>query len=96
MKFGKQLETEAEDIPSEWRPYLIQYKALKKLITKVAEEIESQGLSTTLLHECLEETDTATEEEKKKEEEEEENGIPRIRYYFTGKVLKKRRMRKCY
>lgn len=84
MKFGKQLETEAEDIPSEWRPYLIQYKALKKLITKVAEEIESQGLSTTLLHECLEETDTATEEEKKKEEEEEENGIPRIRYYFTG------------
>lgn len=91
MKFGKQLETEAEDIPSEWRPYLIQYKALKKLITKVAEEIESQGLSTTLLHECLEETDTTTttaEEEKKKEEEEEENGIPRIRYYFTGKVVK--------
>ncbi|CAO3620315.1 unnamed protein product [Mucor hiemalis] len=81
MKFGKQLETEAEDIPSEWRPYLIQYKALKKLITKVAEEIESQGLSTALLHECLEETET---EEEKKEEEEEENGIPRIRYYFTG------------
>lgn len=84
MKFGKQLETEAEDIPSEWRPYLIQYKALKKLITKVAEEIESQGLSTALLHECLEETET---EEEKKEEEEEENGIPRIRYYFTGKYL---------
>lgn len=75
MKFGKQLETEAEDIPSEWRPYLIQYKALKKLITKVAEEIESRGLSTTLLHECLEEDVI---------EEESEDSIPRIRYYFTG------------
>ena len=80
MKFGKQLETEAEDIPREWRPYLIQYKALKKLITKVAEEIESRGLSTSLLHECL---DEAVEEK----QEEEEDSIPRIRYYFTGKSL---------
>lgn len=69
MKFAKQLETEAEDIPSEWRPYLIQYKALKKLVTKVAEEIESRGLSTSLLHECL---------------DGQGSDIPRIRYYFTG------------
>lgn len=53
MKFAKQLETEAENIPLEWRPYLIQYKALKKMITKVTQEIESRGLSASLLHECL-------------------------------------------
>lgn len=53
MKFAKQLETEAEDIPREWRPYLIRYKALKKIITKVTEEIERRGLSASLLHDCL-------------------------------------------
>ncbi|GAA5799442.1 SPX domain-containing protein [Helicostylum pulchrum] len=73
MKFAKQLETESEEIPSEWRPYLIQYKALKKLITKVAEEIESRGLSTSLLHEVLDE-----------EAAEDDDCVPRIRYYFTG------------
>jgi E3 ubiquitin-protein ligase BAH len=72
MKFGKQLETQAEDIPSEWRPYLIQYKALKKIITKVAEEIESQGLSANLLHECLE------------DDIDENATAPKIKYYFTG------------
>lgn len=80
MKFGKQLETEAEGIPSEWRPYLIQYKALKKLITKVAEEIESRGLSTSLLHECLEEDGGFPSVN-----EEEGESIPKIKYYFTGK-----------
>lgn len=76
MKFAKQLETESEEIPSEWRPYLIQYKALKKLITKVAEEIESRGLSTSLLHEVLDE-----------EAAEDDDCVPRIRYYFTGKFF---------
>ncbi|CAO3684155.1 unnamed protein product [Rhizopus stolonifer] len=52
MKFAKQLETEAEDIPKEWRPYLIRYKALKKIITKVTEEIERRGLSASLLQDC--------------------------------------------
>lgn len=75
MKFAKQLETEAEDIPSEWRPYLIQYKSLKKIITKVAEEIESRGLSTSLLHECLDEDLPHDDTEE----------IPKIKYYFTGK-----------
>ncbi|ORY99328.1 SPX domain-domain-containing protein [Syncephalastrum racemosum] len=71
MKFAKQLETEAEDIPSEWRPYLIQYKALKKLISKIAAEIERRGLSAALLRECLKQgTDYKT-------------GF-RIKYYFTG------------
>ncbi|KAI9257399.1 SPX domain-containing protein [Sporodiniella umbellata] len=53
MKFAKQLETESEDIPREWRPYLIRYKALKKMIGKVTEEIEKRGLSATLLHDCV-------------------------------------------
>ncbi|KAG0169633.1 hypothetical protein DFQ30_003471 [Apophysomyces sp. BC1015] len=73
MKFAKQLETEAEDIPSEWRPYLIQYKALKKLIVKVADEIERRGLSSSVLRECLGNTN----------ENENEKGS-RIKYYFTG------------
>jgi hypothetical protein len=84
MKFGKQLETEAEGIPSEWRPYLIQYKALKKLITKVAEEIESRGLSTSLLHECLEE-DGGNGSLSSTVNEDEDESIPKIKYYFTGK-----------
>lgn len=73
MKFGKQLESEAEDIPSEWRPYLIQYKALKKLIAKVAVEIERRGLSASFLRECLGNNSANND-----------NG-PKIRYYFTGK-----------
>lgn len=84
MKFGKQLETEAEGIPSEWRPYLIQYKQLKKLITKVAEEIESRGLSTSLLHECLDGGGHTGEGDGCLEDEEDENAYPKIRYYFTG------------
>ncbi|KAJ8652182.1 hypothetical protein O0I10_012193 [Lichtheimia ornata] len=72
MKFAKQLESEAEDIPSEWRPYLIQYKALKKLIAKVAVEIERRGLSASFLRECLGNNSANND-----------NG-PKIRYYFTG------------
>ncbi|KAI8326973.1 SPX domain-containing protein [Choanephora cucurbitarum] len=87
MKFGKQLETEAEDIPSEWRPYLIQYKALKKIITRVAEEIESRGLSASLLHECLE--DSGNEESlaiHDNEQDHDNDNIPKIKYYFIGEV----------
>ncbi|KAI8140701.1 SPX domain-containing protein [Fennellomyces sp. T-0311] len=71
MKFGKQLENESEDIPSEWRPYLIRYKALKKLIAKVAIEIEKRGLSATFLREAL--LNKATGDDG-----------PKIRYYFAG------------
>ncbi|KAF7732129.1 hypothetical protein EC973_006384 [Apophysomyces ossiformis] len=72
MKFAKQLESEAEDIPSEWRPYLIQYKALKKLIANVAEEIERRGLSSAVLRECLGNSN--------------DEGPTGIKYYFTGEV----------
>lgn len=80
MKFGKQLESEAEDIPSEWRPYLIQYKALKKLIAKVATEIEKRGLSAALLRQALQ-----------SDEVDLDPNAPRIQYYFTSKS-----MRKCF
>lgn len=76
MKFAKQLETESESIPSEWRPYLIQYKKLKKLITKVADEIEKHGMSVSMLHDCLDNSSSV-----------DQAGIdsPQVQYYFTGK-----------
>lgn len=77
MKFGKQLESEAENIPSTWRPYLLHYKALKKLIAKVAIEIEKRGLCASLLREGLRNQSGSTSE-----------GGPRIRYYFTGKTIR--------
>ncbi|KAG2213903.1 hypothetical protein INT47_001172 [Mucor saturninus] len=46
MKFGKQMETAANDLPENWRPYLIHYKTLKKSIRLVVDELESRGLST--------------------------------------------------
>jgi E3 ubiquitin-protein ligase BAH len=93
MKFGKQLETEAEGIPSEWRPYLIQYKALKKLIAKVAEEIESRGLDTSLLHECLD--DPTSQQEHIFDDTTCEDCISRIKYYFTGKFVTKKHTENC-
>ncbi|CAO3610455.1 unnamed protein product [Cunninghamella blakesleeana] len=80
MKFAKQLETEAENIPFEWRPYLIQYKKLKKIITKVADEIEHYGMSVSMLQDHL-----------NQQVEETQNHIPdpnapQIQYYFTGEA----------
>lgn len=46
MKFGKQMETAAYDLPENWRPHLIHYKTLKKSIRLVVDELESRGLST--------------------------------------------------
>jgi E3 ubiquitin-protein ligase BAH len=78
MKFAKQLETEAEDIPTEWRPFLLQYKALKKLVAKVAKEIQDKGLSATLLHESL---------EIKPCDDQTQRRVPRMKYYFIGFFL---------
>jgi E3 ubiquitin-protein ligase BAH len=77
MKFAKQLETESESIPSEWRPYLIQYKKLKKLIAKVADEIEKHGMSVSMLHDCLDNSSSV-----------DQVGVdsPQVQYYFTGKT----------
>jgi phosphate transporter len=40
MKFGKQLETSANP---DWRDYYVQYKRLKRLIKRVAFEVEKQN-----------------------------------------------------
>jgi phosphate transporter len=40
MKFGKQLETSAN---AEWREYYVQYKRLKRLIKRVAFEVEKHS-----------------------------------------------------
>ncbi|KAI8887421.1 hypothetical protein K501DRAFT_321442 [Backusella circina FSU 941] len=77
MKFAKQLEMEAEDIPIEWRPFLLQYKTLKKLVAKVAKEIENRGLSATFLHESLEIKPYDGQTQRK---------VPRIKYYFIGDI----------
>ncbi|CAO3634726.1 unnamed protein product [Cunninghamella blakesleeana] len=50
MKFAKQIETEATELPQDWRPYLIQYRSLKKSLHYVVEELEARGLSSQLLN----------------------------------------------
>jgi len=44
MKFAKTLETTATELPVEWRPYVINYKLLKKCINRIVAEMESRGL----------------------------------------------------
>ncbi|KAI8141444.1 SPX domain-containing protein [Fennellomyces sp. T-0311] len=44
MKFAKEIESAACDLPSNWRPYLIHYKLLKKAIRLVVAELRSRGL----------------------------------------------------
>jgi E3 ubiquitin-protein ligase BAH len=45
MKFGKCLGRTIEDVPSEWRPFTIQYKTLKKCIHKIVQELNDKGIS---------------------------------------------------
>lgn len=78
MKFAKQLETESENIPFEWRPYLIQYKKLKKIITKVADEIEHYGMSVSMLQDHLNHHEESPDNTP-------DPNAPQIQYYFTGK-----------
>jgi E3 ubiquitin-protein ligase BAH len=44
MKFAKTLENTATELPVEWRPYVINYKSLKKCINRIVAEIEFRGL----------------------------------------------------
>ncbi|CAG8445210.1 897_t:CDS:10 [Acaulospora morrowiae] len=53
MKFGKVLQHEIEDIPSEWRPFLIQYKTHKKCILKIVQELNEIGMSHDILKEMF-------------------------------------------
>ncbi|PKY14455.1 hypothetical protein RhiirB3_400307 [Rhizophagus irregularis] len=45
MKFGKSLGRTIEDVPSQWRPFAIQYKTLKKCIHKIVQELNDKGIS---------------------------------------------------
>lgn len=45
MKFAKKLESTANELPMEWRPYLLKYKPLKKCINRIVAEMESRGLT---------------------------------------------------
>lgn len=56
MKFGKALETNAETMPESWRPYLIQYKALKKKINAIVKELEERGLPSPIIKNLLSQT----------------------------------------
>lgn len=49
MKFAKEMESAAFDLPENWRPHLIHYKTLKKSIRLVVDELESRGLSNEWL-----------------------------------------------
>ncbi|KAI8070925.1 SPX domain-containing protein [Gongronella butleri] len=79
MKFAKTLENEAENIPVEWRPYLIQYKKLKKVISKVADEIQDHGVSVSMLHQYLESHETEVDDSPNADS-------PQVEYYFTGEA----------
>lgn len=59
MKFGKELEQTLieQDIPEEWIGAAIQYKVLKKCITKVVEELKLLGLEQNTLKLLLENPD---------------------------------------
>ncbi|KAG0217099.1 hypothetical protein BGX33_011436 [Mortierella sp. NVP41] len=56
MKFGKALETNAESMPEGWRPYLIQYKALKKKINAIVKELDDRGLPSPIIKTLLSQT----------------------------------------
>lgn len=59
MKFAKLLEQKLveENIPEEWMEAAIQYKALKKCINKVVEELEQMGLEQNTLKFLIEKND---------------------------------------
>ncbi|KAJ1920145.1 hypothetical protein H4219_001518 [Mycoemilia scoparia] len=40
MKFAKTLESASHELPQDWRPYLVQYKVLKKSIKNIVKELE--------------------------------------------------------
>ncbi|KAG0006051.1 hypothetical protein BGZ80_010760 [Entomortierella chlamydospora] len=53
MKFGKALETNAEAMPEDWRPYVIHYKALKKRINAIVKELDDRGIPSLAIKNLL-------------------------------------------
>lgn len=54
MKFGKCLYQTIEDIPTDWRPFAIQYKKLKKCIHKIVQELDNKGISRNIILDAAE------------------------------------------
>ncbi|KAJ1658975.1 hypothetical protein IWQ61_001870 [Dispira simplex] len=52
MKFNKTLEAEATALPADWRPYLINYKGLKKKINLIVKELADMGLDRNHTMSC--------------------------------------------
>ncbi|CAG8513657.1 18786_t:CDS:10 [Dentiscutata erythropus] len=44
MKFSKTFEDSLERIPSDWKPFLIKYKTLKRCIKKIVQELNVKGV----------------------------------------------------
>ncbi|RGB37719.1 SPX domain-containing protein [Rhizophagus diaphanus] len=57
MKFGKSLGRTIEDVPSQWRPFAIQYKTLKKCIHKIVQELNDKGISLDIRKSVLNATE---------------------------------------
>ncbi|GAA5981690.1 hypothetical protein JCM5350_000456 [Sporobolomyces pararoseus] len=53
MKFGKTYLESLEQVPEEWRQQAIEYRKLKKVINRVASELEELGLTSEVLKELL-------------------------------------------
>jgi E3 ubiquitin-protein ligase BAH len=57
MKFGKSLGQIVEDIPSDLRPFTIQYKKLKRCIHKIVQELDDKGISQDVRKTMLDATE---------------------------------------
>ncbi|GJN93259.1 hypothetical protein Rhopal_006306-T1 [Rhodotorula paludigena] len=53
MKYGKTLLETLESVPEEWRQQAIEYRKLKKVINRVASELQDLGLTSEVLKELL-------------------------------------------
>ncbi|KAF9537327.1 hypothetical protein EC957_008474 [Mortierella hygrophila] len=53
MKFGKAFESNAKAMPEKWRPYVIHYKALKKKIDAIVEELYDRDLQSPVIKSLL-------------------------------------------
>ncbi|GAA5938374.1 hypothetical protein JCM1841_006722 [Sporobolomyces salmonicolor] len=60
MKFGKTYLESLEQVPEEWRQQAIEYRKLKKVINRVASELEELGLTSEVLRELLDSQRTNT------------------------------------
>ncbi|GAA5944047.1 uncharacterized protein JCM15063_004298 [Sporobolomyces koalae] len=56
MKFGKTYLESLEQVPEEWRQQAIEYRKLKKVINRVASELEDLGLTSEVLKELLQDS----------------------------------------